>query len=129
MRRLSRLFSDRTGTAAVEFALVLPMFLTLLIGGFFCAFMLFTAGGLHYAVERAARCYKVQTSVCSSAATTQTYAMTQFSGYGVTPTFTATDETTTGSLCGKKVTGTARFEMNIFVRRITVPLSAQACYP
>ncbi len=100
------------------------MFLILLIGGFFCAFMLFTAGGLHYAVERAARCAKVQTSVCSSTTATQNYARSQFSGYAVTPVFTAT-----AAACGQQVTGSASFAMNIFVRTITIPLTATACYP
>lgn len=124
MRGTIPALADDSGTAAVEFALVLPMFLILLIGGFFCAFMLFTAGGLHYAVERAARCAKVQTSVCTDATTTQAYALSQFSGYGVTPTFTATS-----AACGQKVTGSASFAMNIYVRTITIPLTATACYP
>lgn len=125
MRKTLPEMGDDSGTAAVEFALVLPMFLTLLIGGFFCAFMLFTAGGLHYAVERAARCAKVQTSVCSSTTATQNYALTQFSGYGVTPVFVAE----TGLACGQKVSGTATFAMNIYVRTISIPLTATACYP
>jgi Flp pilus assembly protein TadG len=112
------------GTATIEFALVFPMFLTLLIGGFFCAFLLFTAGGLHYAVERAARCASVQTSVCSDATSTQDYALAQFSGYGVTPTFTATS-----AACGQQVTGSTNFSFNFFVRTVAVPLSATACYP
>ena len=124
MRGRSRFLADVRGAAAVEFALVLPMFLTLLIGGFFSAFLLFTAGGLHYAVERAARCARIQTSVCTDAAATQNYAQSQFSGYGVTPTFTATSTT-----CGQQVTGSATFEMNIFVTRLSVPLTAEACYP
>lgn len=124
MRKKFTDMRDDTGTAAVEFALVLPMFLILLIGGFFCAFMLFTAGGLHYAVERAARCAKVQTSVCSSTTATQDYALTQFSGYGVTPVFVATS-----AACGQQVSGSASFGMNIYVRTITIPLTATACYP
>ncbi len=124
MRTAARNLADKRGTAAVEFALVLPMFLILLIGGFFCAFMLFTAGGLHYAVERAARCAKVQTSVCTSTTATQNYAQTQFSGYGVTPVFTAVSTT-----CGQQVTGSATFAMNIYVRTISIPLTATACYP
>jgi Flp pilus assembly protein TadG len=116
--------ANNSGTAAVEFALVLPMFLTLLIGGFFAAFLLFTAGGLHYAVERAARCAKVQTSVCGNPTATQNYAQSQFSGYAVTPVFVASS-----AACGQQVSGSATFAMNIFVRTITIPLTATACYP
>ena len=96
----------------------------MLIGGFFAAFLLFTAGGLHFAVERAARCAKVQTSVCSSAGATEAYAQTQFAGYGVTPTFTATPEA-----CGQQGSGSATFSMNFFVKTVSVPLTATACYP
>lgn len=124
MAKTVRYKTDDSGTAAVEFALVLPMFLTLLIGGFFCAFLLFTAGGLHYAVERAARCARVQTSVCTNPTATQNYAQSQFSGYAVTPVFVATS-----TACGQQVSGSATFAMNIFVRTITIPLTATACYP
>ncbi len=124
MSRSLSFLSARGGAATVEFALVLPMFLVLLIGGFFCAFMLFTFGGLHYAVERAARCYSVQTTVCSSVDTTRSYALTQFSGYGVTPTFTPSSQT-----CGKQVSGSVNFDMNFYVRTVTIPLNATACYP
>ncbi len=116
--------TDNRGAATVEFALVFPIFLVLLLGGFFCAFLLFTMGGLHYAVERAARCARVQTSVCSDATTTQNYAMAQFSGYGVTPTFTAAS-----AACGQQVTGSTTFEFTIYIRTISIPLSATACYP
>jgi Flp pilus assembly protein TadG len=118
------IWDDDNGSAMVEFALVLPIFLTLLIGGFFAAFLLFSVSGLHYAAERAARCAKVQTSVCSDATTTQNYALTQYSGYGSNPTFTYTS-----AACGKQVSAALTFSFNFYVRTVDVPLTATACYP
>ena len=74
--------------------------------------------------RRAARCASVQTTVCSSTTATQNYAMTQFSGYGTAPTFVAST-----AACGQQVTGSVNFDMNFYVKRLTVPLNATACYP
>lgn len=123
-RRHQAIWNENDGTATVEFALVLPMFLTLLIGGFFAAFLLYSVSGLHYATERAARCAKVQTTVCTNATTTESYALSQYNGYGANPTFTYTS-----AACGKQVSGALTFSFDFFVRKVDVPLTATSCYP
>lgn len=115
---------DTEGSATTEFALVLPMFLTLLIGGFFAAFLLYSVSGLHYAAERAARCAKVQTTVCTDATSIQNYAVSQYNGYGSSPTFTYTS-----AACGKQVSATLTFSFNFFVRTVDIPLTTTSCYP
>jgi len=46
--------NDR-GTSAVEFAIVAPVFIALLVGTFYLCICLLLIGSLHYAVEEGAR--------------------------------------------------------------------------
>lgn len=49
-------FKNDRGTSALEFALVAPMFLTLIFGIFQYAYVVFVDNLLHYSVDAAARC-------------------------------------------------------------------------
>jgi Flp pilus assembly protein TadG len=100
-----------SGVAAVEFALIAPLFFALTIGGVYTGLVVFSAAGLHDAAEKAARCYSVSQAAqppgqCSTAAQAQTYASNAYYGMS-TPTFTASIQA-----CGHNV-----------------PLSATACFP
>jgi Flp pilus assembly protein TadG len=121
-RRPSITRSD-SGNAAVEFALVLPALAMLIVGGLYVGLLVYSAAGLHYAVEQAARCYSVNISQCNSASATQTYALNNY--YGVSsPTFTASTPS-----CGHQVSATLAFVLNAAVASWNVPLTATACFP
>lgn len=116
---------DSAGTTAVEFALILPVFLTVVIGGFYVALATFASSSLRYAVEAGARCASVNTTTCSNSATTIAYARTQFlAANSSSVTFTSTSAT-----CGHLVTGTMNYTLSTAIKKINVPLSAQACFP
>ncbi len=57
LRTLRSLAADRRGAAAVEFALVAPVFLALLLGIVEFAYQMWTRVALDYALAQAARCY------------------------------------------------------------------------
>jgi Flp pilus assembly protein TadG len=111
------------GTTAVEFALVLPAVVALMVGGLYTGIAVYSAAGLQNAVEQAARCYSVNVSQCNSQSATQTYAQTQY--YGVnSPTFTASIQT-----CGHQVAASVTIPLIAVVENLSVPLSATACFP
>jgi Flp pilus assembly protein TadG len=121
-RRSGYLACDRASTA-VEFALVLPALAALVVGGLYTGLVVYSAAGLHSAVEQAARCYSVNVTQCNSASATQTYAQSQY--YGInSPTFTASTQS-----CGHQVAATVTVEIVAVLADLSVPLSATACFP
>jgi Flp pilus assembly protein TadG len=125
MMRSTAGFMRRTGGAtAVEFAIVLPCFLALTVGTVNTCIALYANSALHFAVDDAARCMSVNTSVCDNATDTQTYAASNYNGPAISPTFTAVT-----SSCGSQVTGAVTYQLNAIVTNVSVPLSATACYP
>jgi hypothetical protein len=107
----------------MEYALVLPIFITLLVGTLCAGNLLFASNSLHYAVQDAARCAAVKTGVCSDSSSTVTYAKSRYSG----PSAPAFTYSTAG--CGHTVNATASYPLFIATFTFKVPLSASACYP
>jgi Flp pilus assembly protein TadG len=106
------------GTTTVEFAFVAPAMFLLMTGTLFLGMLVYTAMGMQTAVEKAARCYSVDARQCSSAASAQTYAQTNYFGVS-SPTFTASTQQ-----CGCQVSAALRFNMGW-----SIPLAAKACFP
>jgi Flp pilus assembly protein TadG len=123
--RLKSFRLDRQGTTAVEFAIVAPVFITLLVGTLALCVGLFLIGSLHYAVEEAARCASVKTTICSDSATTVAYAQSHYFGPDLSPTFTYN----AAAVCGNSVTASISYSMNIGFKAFTIPVSATACFP
>jgi Flp pilus assembly protein TadG len=117
-------FKDNSGTTAIEFAIVAPVFLGLLVGMLYLCLALFSASSLHYAVEEGARCASVKTTICTSPLTTVAYAQNAYYGAAISPTFNYST-----AACGKQVTGTANFTANLMLTTVTIPMSASACFP
>ena len=117
-------WKDERGTTAVEFAIVGPVFLLLVVGFLYLCLSLFLVGSLNFAVEEGARCASVRTTVCSDTATTVAYAQARYFGPS-SPTFTYQ----AAAACGKSVSGSVSYVVELVVRRITVPVTATACYP
>lgn len=130
MMRPRSFLNDLSGVAAIEFALVAPAFLMLLFGTMSMSMMFFTNSSLHFAVEAAARCASVRTTVCRDRATTKAFAAANYFGLGVTPVFTCSGRLCGGTAsCGNQVTGTASWTLDIGITRFVTPLRADACFP
>jgi Flp pilus assembly protein TadG len=127
MRALARIrgFGRRDdGAAALEFALVIPAFILLIVGSLFTANLVFTVASMHFAAEDAARCASIQTTVCTDSSSIVSFANTHYAGPHVSPSFVYS---TSG--CGHTVTGTVNYAMNLGQRTIHVPVTVNACYP
>ena len=123
--RINR-WSDERGTTAVEFALVSPIFFLLTIGIMYLCMALWAVGSLHYAVEDGARCAAVRsTTQCKDQATTISYTQSRYFGPSNSASFTMPSPP-----CGGfAVTGTANYVIDLGLTRVTVPISATACFP
>ena len=99
-RRFSWFICDAAGSAAVEFALTIPVLLGLLLGIAEFGRLMWTQNSIQYAVEQAARCAAFKLSGCGNAGQTQTYAASLVHGYEVD----GSEFTVTYGACG--VTGT-----------------------
>ena len=111
------------GAAAVEFALVTPAFLAMVLGGLSVCVLLYSGVSLQDAAEQGARCFSVNSGTCNSASTTQTYAKSFYHGVGA-PTFTASTPT-----CGHQVAASVTLQIAAVLTNISVPLNASACFP
>ena len=116
-------WNDERGTTAVEFAIVSPVFIALVIGILYLCLCLFLVGSLHYAVEEGARCASVRTTVCKDASTTVAYAQSRYFGPS-SPTFTYAT-----AACGNSVSASISYVAQLGLTQFTVPISATACFP
>ena len=117
-------WSNSRGTTAVEFAIVVPVAITLFVGSLYLCMALFVAGSLHYAVEEGARCASVNTSTCGNAGAITSYAKTHYFGPGSAPTFSYA-----AAACGNSVSATVSYAANLGFTMMTIPISAAACFP
>ena len=108
----------------MEFAIIAPVFILLIIGTIALCYALFLVGSLHFAVEDGARCASVKTTICSDPATTIAYAQSRYLGPNVSPTFTYA-----AAACGNSVSGSVTYSMNVGFRTFVIPISATACFP
>ena len=126
LSRLVRTLSKDGGNTAVEFALVFPTFILMMLGIVETGRALWTQSLLNYAVQSAARCGAINTSTCGSSTATVTYAV-----QNSTPlTIPSTDFTVSNPSCGNQVS--VAFPFRTVVPQLlpfNVTLSAQACYP
>jgi Flp pilus assembly protein TadG len=116
-------FDDARGTTAVEFAIVGPLFIMLVVAIINLCMCLFAIGSLHYAAEEGARCASVRTTTCTGDTTIISYTKSRYFGPG-SPTFTYA-----AAACGKAVTGSLDFGIQLVFDKITVPLRSTACFP
>jgi Flp pilus assembly protein TadG len=117
-------WADDRGTSGVEFAIVAPVLMVLLVGTVYICLGLFLVGSLHYAVEEGARCASVKTTVCSDAPTILSYTQNQYFGPSPSPTFTYAT-----AACGNVVSGSLNYVVNLGITTVTVPVTASACFP
>jgi Flp pilus assembly protein TadG len=117
---------SRLGSAAIEYALVLPALLLFTFGAIDIGRLLWTQTTLDRAVEAAARCGAINALTCGTAAQIRTYAVNQAYGLAVTSGAFAV----TNPVCGVRVTATSSFTFIIpWIATQTIPLAATSCYP
>jgi Flp pilus assembly protein TadG len=121
---MSQYWSDDRGAAAVEFALVAPCVVMLLVGIMSLSLMMLSIGSMHFAAEPPARCASAMPTVCSSQATIVAYANSSYLGAVITPTFTYTV-----AACGNQVSATATYTLDVGMFQRSIPLSATSCFP
>ena len=129
-------WTDERGTTAVEFAIVGPIFIALVVGILYLGLCLLLVSSLHFAVEDAARCRSVSNATiaisptantdCPNIAKTQAYAQNRYAGPGL-PQFNPTIVNPPG--CGYLVTGSITYVAQLGLTQFTIPISASACYP
>jgi len=117
------------GSAAVEFAFLLPVFLLMFLGIVEFGRMLWTQSSLQHAVAAAARYAAINYPSCASTSQTTSYAAAEMFGQNV-PT---SDFTLTCASCGTQVRATFSFSLVVPALFPFIPnpmtLSAQSCYP
>jgi Flp pilus assembly protein TadG len=123
-RIMARYWGDDRGTTAVEFAIIAPCVVMLLVGTVNLCLMLLSIGSMHFAVEDAARCASARPSVCANSASIVAYAQTRYFGALVSPVFTYA-----AAACGNQVTATITYDFNVGMFKQAVPLSATSCFP
>lgn len=125
---------DARGASAVEFAFVLPGVLLLILAVYNLCFVAYAASNLHWAAEQAARCAAMSqqnTGVpCGTTrSTAQTYAVGLYKGPTITPSFTASEDTSNSQSPCRKLVGTGTYRIAAGYVNLSVPISATACYP
>ena len=144
-RALARYLTNARGSSAVEFALVVPVFLFLVFGSINFAFLMYAVVSLHQATEAAARYASVQiaanggtaptnlTANSSTSGSVAYYGVTHYFGPGISPTFTYTASATgcatatTGTGTSNKVVGAGTYGFIGGIKNATITLSATAC--
>jgi Flp pilus assembly protein TadG len=125
--------SSESGVTIVEFAILLPFFVTLLFGIIEFGQALFFQTALQHAVTLAARCATVYSSTntvnstCGTNSGIQTYAVTQAYGLNIAATrFTPTSSTSQNCVSAAfPFNFSIPFMPNVFALNLT----AQSCYP
>ena len=121
-----RLSVSESGVTAIDFAIIITAFISMMFGIINIGLILWDLGSMQYAVEAAARCASVDATNCGSASAIQTFALTQYYGESLASnpfTYAATG-------CGHTVTASYTYSLNLpLVTTYSVPLSATACFP
>lgn len=127
----ARVVGDKRGVAAVEFALLLPVFLLITGALIDIGLMMWTQLGIEHAVEAGARYASLYTAShppapCPVAANVQSYTATQAYGLGLpASTFTYTTAT-----CGFQVKASYSYQfIGDGFPQMTMTLSATSCIP
>ena len=124
---------ERRAAVAIEYAVILPLLLTFVLGLMDTGRLLWSYTTLYRAVEVAARCAAIDPITCGNVTAIKAYAAGQAWGQHMS----ASSFTVTGLACGQQVGGTLNFHFFTPWFYVAVPfggantltLTARACYP
>lgn len=123
-RLASNLLFGRAGTSAIEYGVILPVFVVFLLGIMDTGRLLWVYSTLHRATDAAARCASVNATACGTTAQIKDDAVQAAWGLSVT-----TSAFTVSSLgCGVQVSASYEFKF-VTPGLNTLSLSASSCYP
>lgn len=122
--RSVKFWREDSGAAAVEFGLVFPVLMMMMLGVLMFSMLSGAISGMHFAVEEAARCFAVNKTTCGDSEAAENFAGTRYLGPDVNATFAASSAS-----CGYRVIGRGTFELRLAVLTFNVPLTTTACYP
>jgi Flp pilus assembly protein TadG len=124
--KLLRAWGSQAGASAIEFALILPVFMLMIFAVIEGGLLTWTHFGLQHGAEMAARCASVNTSICGSASAIQNYAVQQT--YGVNPPASAF--AVSASACGNQVSASYAYRfLASYFGWPSITLTAQSCFP
>lgn len=114
---------DEGGASALEFALILPVFVALVFGMINCGLLLWTQLGIEHGAVAAARCATINPSACPDV---QAYAAKN--AYALNLPKTAFTLTTPA--CGNQVAASYGFQfVTLLLPQMNLTLTARSCYP
>lgn len=125
LRARLRVRLGQRGAVAVEYAILLPVFLLFMLGAMDMGRLLWTQVTLDRFVQQAARCAVVTPTTCGTSAQIETFAAT--TNYGLS--FSDADFSLTSPACGRQVSVTLPFKFSAPLISPEMNLSATACYP
>ena len=121
---MTRYWGDDHGATAVEFAIIAPVAIMLLVGIVSLSLMLLSVGSMHFAVQAAARCASANPTLCGNSTAIVAYANSRYSGALTQPVFTYAS-----AACGNQVSGSVTYTLDVGMYQQSVPLSATSCFP
>jgi Flp pilus assembly pilin Flp len=124
MALIRRALRDRAGAAAIEFAILAPIMLVVMIGVIEFGRMLWVENALQYAVAQAARCMSIDVTICGSTHEIQNFAATT-SGMS----FPSAIFLVGPANCGNKVQASYPFDFAAGLFPYKITLDAESCYP
>jgi len=123
---LATAWDENQGTTTLEFAMVAPVFITLVVGAFFLSMGLFAVASMHFAVQQGARCAALQnTTNCKDAATTISYVQKNYYYGPGTPTFSYDAP----AACGYSISASMSYVADLGLTKVTIPFAATSCFP
>jgi Flp pilus assembly protein TadG len=130
-----KFWRDENGATAVEFVLVLPFCVFLVVGAITMSIALYATETMHSSVEAAARYASTYTALNGSnptSTTVRTYVSSRYKGPAKV-TWTYYYPAQTGNTCASvlmhQVKGSASYRVITGVGNVTFPMNASACFP
>jgi hypothetical protein len=129
---------EERAASAVEFALIIPVALILILSLLHMSAVVYAANNLHFATEETARCLAVSANnpagtsglPCPpnpTAAQVQSYGAARYVGPNISATFTL--GATSACANTKQLSASGTYNMAMGFVSFPIPLSASACYP
>ena len=120
------MLGSEAGTTAVEYGLLLPVLIFIILGAMDTGRLIWTFTTLHRAVEASARCAAVSPSVCGTAQQVASRAVSEAWGLPVTTAMFSLQQQS----CGTQVTANYSFSpLSPLIPAYAITLTVSACYP